>query len=536
MSLRPPPVSKGQVGLSEFRERAKLYELSLANRASRDFYRAELSRWERLYASLAAKRERGSEAATHFAALSRLCGDLLIQYGPELPPLARVPKAFAQVPLVYPEFPADIKHRLHFLEGPGARRKRCTELASLAAFYSKQTSGTGRVLVSVGTWQDDVMLFERLVEAIGEGLFGDPSKSGFNAERKSTGWHCEPDTPLERVWSDNNRARGYSWQARALGDQFKGVDGKGLPKDLPDVKGNPPWDPDPRWRQALELTEANRLSDALSLVDAIPGGAREALFDEVVYLKFLTDREVRADDVRLIARKHAAASLISGRLLDEFEAFLLYLDQELRHDPPVLSLLPRFDPEFGQGMIPVPPPASNWPAYRAYQAQFTNSSAPRGRLFSVNIDVGFTSVAGLLAEHLALAESAFRRDRSIPEIGASGWISELTLLDLFRGIWPSAQHQWRPWFLGRQSIDIYIPEINLAIEYQGQQHYEPISLFGGEEGFKSVQIRDQKKRHILSAHNVCLLEWRYDVPITRETLMHKLSELKIAVPLGNLRT
>ena len=118
----------------------------------------------------------------------------------------------------------------------------------------------------------------------------------------------------------------------------------------------------------------------------------------------------------------------------------------------------------------------------------------------------------------------------MPEIGASGWISELALLDLIRGLWPNATHQWRPQFLGRQSIDIYIPEINLAVEYQGQQHYEPVALFGGEEGFKNTRFRDERKRLLLEVNKVRLLEWRYDAPITQEALLMRLSNLGITLP------
>lgn len=532
MNLKPPPVKKGQAGLDQFREQAKLYELSLTNRTSRAFYRADLSTWQKLYATLAKKRDSGSVEAAHFASLSLLCGELLDQYGPEPPPKKRLPKSFSAVQLVYPTFPDDITHRLHFLEGPSARRQRATELASHADYVSRQASGTGRVLVSVGTRSNEVRLFARLVETIGDGLFGDPARAGFDAERKNEQLPGAPETPLELVWWDNNRARGYSWQARALGDQFRGVDGQGLPQDLPDVKGAVPWDPDPKWQKILELTEANLLTDAMDMVDAIPGHKREPLLDEVIYLKFLTNRDVQADDVRLIARKYASASLISGRLIDEFDAFIGYLNRELQDDPPVLSKLTRFDPEYGQGMIPVPPPASDWPAYRAYQAQFLNPTAPRGRIFSVNIDVGFNNIENLLAGYMVLAEDAFRRDRSMPEIGASGWVSELALLDLFRAIWPNTKHQWRPQFLGRQSVDIYIPEINLAVEYQGQQHYQPILLFGGEEGFKNGQLRDERKRMILDAHRVLLLEWRYDTPITRDVLALRLAELGINFPFG----
>lgn len=528
MHLKPPPVEKGQAGLDEFRERAKLHELSLTSRMSRNFYRADLSKWQKLYSTLATKRDPGSNAATHFTSLALLCEDLLAQFGPEPPPKARARKALSLVRLEYPDFPDDVTHRLHFLEGPGARRLRAIELASHAAFLARQTSGNGRVLVSVGTRQDDVRLFERLVSMIGAGLFGNPVNTGFDAPRKIG--QTTPDTPLERIWSDNNHARGYTWQARAMGDYFRGVDGKGIPQDLPDLEGSHAWDPDPRWQQILDLTEADRVTDAMELVDSIPGIEREALLDEVIYLKFLTGREVRADDVRLIARKYAAASRISGRMLDEFESFMGCLDRELQDDPPILSKLLRFRPDYGQGMIPVPPPASDWPGYRAHVAQFANSTAPPGRIFSVNIDVGFGEVENLLAGHMALAEDAFRRDRSIPEIGASGWVSELALLDLFRALWPNAKHQWRPWFLGRQSIDIYVPEVNLAVEYQGQQHFGPVELFGGEEGFENVQLRDERKRLLLKSNNVRLLEWRYDVSITREALVRKLTEMGISLP------
>ena len=81
-----------------------------------------------------------------------------------------------------------------------------------------------------------------------------------------------------------------------------------------------------------------------------------------------------------------------------------------------------------------------------------------------------------------------------------------------------------------QSIDIHVPELGLAIEYQGQQHYEPIALFGGQEGFDLTRARDEKKRALLALHGVRLLEWRYDVPITRAELTSRLASFAIVVP------
>jgi len=338
----------------------------------------------------------------------------------------------------------------------------------------------------------------------------------------------DPDLPIARIWADNGKARGYSWQARALGEQFKGRDGQGLPNDLPDIANSSPWDPDPTWQRILNLTETDGLQEAMGLVEKIPAQKREALFDEVLYLRFLTGTSVRAEDIRLVARKHVKSSLIAGRLLEEFETFLEYLDGALEEDPPILEQLSCLRPEFGSAMLPPMPPASDWPALRRHLSEFTTPGGPRGRIFSINIDIGFGNIADFFASYMIAAENAFRRDRSIPEIGR-GWASEVALLDLVRKFWPSAVHQWRPAFIGLKSVDIHVPEINLAIEYHGQQHYEPVEIFGGEEGFRSTQVRDEKKKALLAAQGVRLLEWPYTVPITENELKIRLNELGISM-------
>jgi len=539
MILKPPPPDKGDAGLDAFRTDAKLYEDTLRRRTSRAFYRNDLARWQKLYATLSQKRAPGSLAAIHFFKLSQLCGQLLAEYGPEAPPKQRQAKSVVPVPLTYPDFPDDITHRIHFLEGPGIRRQRAVDLATYAPAVSRQTSARGRVLVSVGVRKEQVRLFERLVEAIGDLVMGDFSAAGFDigytmrpegipAGQSWTAAPLDPALPIARVWEDNNRSRGYGLQARLMGNQWRGVDGTGLPNDLPDLNVGP-WDPDPHWQRVLDLTEADRLEEALELVEAVHGRDREALFDEVIYLRHLTKTPLQAQDIRVLARKHAEGSLISGRLLEEFEAFLDHLDAQFVLEPPILEEMTRLRPDFGSSMIPPLPPAADWAAYRSHMAQFSNPSGQRGRIFSRNIGVADTGASEFFASAMVAAEEAFRRERSIPEIGR-GWVSEVALLDLVRTIWPAAVHQWRPPFLGMQSIDIYLPELDLAIEYQGQQHYEPIALFGGKEGFALTRARDEKKRTLLQRHGVRLLEWRYDVPIRRSELTSRLATMAIVVP------
>lgn len=540
MSLKPPPPEAGESGLLAFRKAVKLYEDTLTNTWDRQFHRKELARWQKLYATLAGKRAPGSHAAMHFASLSKLCGELLADYGPEPPPKKRAPKDFAATPLVYPNIPKEISHRLHFLEGPGLRRQRARQLAAHATFVYRQISGTGRVLVSVGVRRTEVEFFERLVEAIGDLLFSNLAKAGFDTGyevrpegiQHGNAWTpnpLDPDLPIARIRADNGRARGYSWQARALGEEYRGPDGRGLPDDLPDVANSLPWDPDPTWQRILDLTETDRLEEAMNLVEQVPGREREALFDEVLYLRFLTGTSVQAEDIRLVARKHVGNSLIAGRLLEEFETFLEYLDRAFEEEPPTLEHLSRLTPDFGSRMVPPMPPASDWPAQRRYLSAISTPSGPRGRIFSINIDIGAGTISNFFASYMIAAENAFRRDRSIPEIGR-GWASEVALLDLVRKFWPSAVHQWRPAFLGLQSVDIHIPEVNLAIEYHGQQHYEPVALFGGEEGFRSTQARDERKKALLAAHGVRLLEWPYNAPIAEEELQMRLSAMGISLP------
>lgn len=77
----------------------------------------------------------------------------------------------------------------------------------------------------------------------------------------------------------------------------------------------------------------------------------------------------------------------------------------------------------------------------------------------------------------------------------SRWKSEFSLYMLIKSYFPTAIYQYRAEWLDKQSLDIYIPEHKIGIEYQGQQHYEEIDVFNGAEGLKETQkeIRIKKK-------------------------------------------
>lgn len=75
-------------------------------------------------------------------------------------------------------------------------------------------------------------------------------------------------------------------------------------------------------------------------------------------------------------------------------------------------------------------------------------------------------------------------------------------------------------WLGRQHLDVYLIDYNIAIECQGIQHFEPREHFGGEEEFQKTVERDKRKLQLCEKHGVPLYYIHYDEP-----LEEKLSEI-----------
>jgi very-short-patch-repair endonuclease len=65
-------------------------------------------------------------------------------------------------------------------------------------------------------------------------------------------------------------------------------------------------------------------------------------------------------------------------------------------------------------------------------------------------------------------------------------------------------------WLGRQRLDFYLPDYNIAIECQGEQHFRPIKHFGGEKRFKDVLERDCRKKKLCNDNNVTILYVNYN--------------------------
>ena len=65
--------------------------------------------------------------------------------------------------------------------------------------------------------------------------------------------------------------------------------------------------------------------------------------------------------------------------------------------------------------------------------------------------------------------------------------------------------QYKNKWLGKQSLDFYLPDYNIAIECQGEQHFKPIEHFGGVERFVETLFRDKTKQEKCKNQNIKLI-------------------------------
>lgn len=105
------------------------------------------------------------------------------------------------------------------------------------------------------------------------------------------------------------------------------------------------------------------------------------------------------------------------------------------------------------------------------------------------------------------------------------WKGEFEMYKMTKDLYPDAVYQYHCDWLGRQSLDVYIPSISVGIEYQGIQHYEPIEHFGGKNAYLHRVELDNQKRQLCVANNVKLLEWRYDSPLTKKGVDKQIKTL-----------
>jgi hypothetical protein len=119
------------------------------------------------------------------------------------------------------------------------------------------------------------------------------------------------------------------------------------------------------------------------------------------------------------------------------------------------------------------------------------------------------------------AENFVRISKGIPKIG-EGWVNETELFNRIQAAYSKCKviHHGRVKWLGQQHFDIYFPELNIAIEYQGAQHYEEIEIFGGAEGLTRTRENDRLKKEKCEKNQCILIEVfpNYDFNLVRQEI------------------
>jgi len=131
------------------------------------------------------------------------------------------------------------------------------------------------------------------------------------------------------------------------------------------------------------------------------------------------------------------------------------------------------------------------------------------------------------------AENMVREEDGVPKVG-EGWVNEAKLknlvVNLLEPLGYEVIHRASPGWIGNQHLDIYIPGLELAIEYMGKQHYKPVEFFGGEESYRATKKRDKVKKMKCTKNDVNLIRYKYNEPMTPDHTARRIcekTELKI---------
>lgn len=70
----------------------------------------------------------------------------------------------------------------------------------------------------------------------------------------------------------------------------------------------------------------------------------------------------------------------------------------------------------------------------------------------------------------------------------------------------------------KKRFDFYLPDLNICIEYDGEQHFKAINFFGGEKGLIDTQKRDKEKNQYCLKNNIQL----FRIPYTDLTKINQI--------------
>ena len=69
-------------------------------------------------------------------------------------------------------------------------------------------------------------------------------------------------------------------------------------------------------------------------------------------------------------------------------------------------------------------------------------------------------------------------------------------------------------------FDFYLPDYNICIEYDGEQHFRSWNRWGGDEALRTQKIRDKIKTDFCAQNNITLIRISYN-----ENILEKLNSI-----------
>lgn len=104
------------------------------------------------------------------------------------------------------------------------------------------------------------------------------------------------------------------------------------------------------------------------------------------------------------------------------------------------------------------------------------------------------------------------------------WKSEQQLFEFVKKLAPKIKikRNFRSKTLEHLEMDIWLPDFNIGIEYQGIQHYEPVKHWGGRRGLEKVQARDARKKELADENGITIVYFHHYEVLTIDLVYRRL--------------
>ena len=124
----------------------------------------------------------------------------------------------------------------------------------------------------------------------------------------------------------------------------------------------------------------------------------------------------------------------------------------------------------------------------------------------------------------ATVKDRTQKDSGCPFCAIKLNVSELKMLEIIKKIFSLEKilYRYKPKWLKRMELDVYLPNLKLAFEYQGKQHFQPIDFFGGEQVYIEQVKRDKMKKEICDKRDIVLVYVLYDENLSKKLIQQKV--------------